>query len=388
MVYDVLPHWTCHAKVHMPGEHSGLFVIDYTQDTPPTYENLLVKPIDLEHTRVFDASEISLHLRDMILRLQENPKARMDFHIPQEKLGNDLIRILIQAWGVRTERAFTRIEEKGTLRLCVGLSATHYFLSGRVEFMQQITGRELSPDPDFNNPFLNLGHHSSRHENRTSESVHGMQIEAKALKENASPVEKAIDQRLKKEGGDDHDRYPRYECEVVNTSPGGFCVIWARDVPPQVKTGEIVGLREQEDEEWGIGVIRWVKHFRNEGIRMGLELVSPNAMACGCQAIQKSGSATEYMRSLLLPELPGIGQPPTLITPNVAFHEGLKANLNENCVDSKIQMKKLVTSTPSFCQFEFKVLMAGDGAQLDRMTVKTASKPLQDDDFDSVWSSL
>lgn len=59
MVYDVLPHWTCHAKVHMPGEHSGLFVIDYTQDTPPTYENLLVKPIDLEHTRVFDASEIS-----------------------------------------------------------------------------------------------------------------------------------------------------------------------------------------------------------------------------------------------------------------------------------------------------------------------------------------
>ena len=187
-------------------------------------------------------------------------------------------------------------------------------------------------------------------------------------------------------GQSDSDKYPSYHCDIVNTSPGGFCLSWKQDMPPQVKTGEVVGIQEREEQPWSIGVIRWVKQVRNEGARMGVELLAPKADACGTQVIQKKGTMSEYMRTLMLPELKAVGQPATLVTPNIAFAVGCKVNIAIDGGIRKAQLVKQVNATASFAQFQFKLLNTTGGD-----TPGTPQKPASagpEDDFDSIWSSL
>ncbi|HAG94781.1 MAG: hypothetical protein CMK83_07440 [Pseudomonadales bacterium] len=389
-VYYAARYWARFASVTDAKSASGLFVIDVTTDYPPIYQSLMRRTTLPHNIRYFDASVISDHLRVLLQLPQGQPHPVASFFVP-DRFPADLTRILIQAWGVLAERAFTRIEEHGSLSLCIGLSATHYFVSGKADFNRMVSGSVL--DPELNNPFLQHGPGGRRRDIYESNDVWGLNVDTSKLKLEKDSVggeiEKHAEQRLLAE----KDKYPQYSCEVVNTSPGGFCLSWHQDVPHQVKTGEIVGILEKDKSHWSIGVIRWVKQFKDEGVRMGVELIAPKAEACGTQVIHKKGGVTEFMRTLMLPELRAIGQPATLITPNIAFHVGYKVNINESGLVSKGQLIKQVTSTASFSQFQFKMLVPAAGRE--EMVEERSRNPAdeernktQDDDFDSIWSSL
>lgn len=389
-VFDGSRHWARFATIADSHSVAGLFVIDTVSDLPPIYQALMRRTTLPHNIRYFDASAISDHLRVLLQTPEGEPHPVATFHIP-EKLTADLTRILIQAWGVLSERAFTRIEEQGELNLCIGLSATHYFVSGRQDFNQMISGTSNLLDADVHNPFLSPGG-AKRREGYEHHDVWGLNVDMDKLKvtSNRNSVDNSIEAHDSSQRAEEKDKYPRFNCDIVNTSPGGFCLAWRQDVPPQVKTGEIVGILEKDKDDWSIGVIRWVKQFKDAGVRMGVELIAPKAEACGTQVIHKKGGITEYMRTLMLPELKAIGQPATLITPNIAFHVGYKINLNENTLVSKGQLIKQVSTTASFSQFQFKLLVPAPGREeRDALPVqKTKTNSGQDDDFDSIWSSL
>lgn len=390
-VYEAARQWAKFASVTDAATSNGLFGIDVTSDAPPVYQTLMKRSTLPHNLRFFDASAISDHLRVSLQLPAGQPHPVATFHIP-DKFPNDLVRILIQAWGVLTERAFTRIDEHGHLTLCLGLSATHYFVSGRQDFNKMLQGGASTLESDAHNPFLQRGP-TNRRETYDTHDVWGLQTHRRdVLLPDVGNIDYSIAQHDAGKG-DDKDKYPQYQCEVINTSPGGFCLSWKQDVPPQVKTGEIVGIMETDKTHWSIGVIRWVKQFRNEGARMGIELIAPKAEACGTQVVHKKGGTTEYMRTLMLPELKAIGQPATLITPNIAFHVGYKVNVTQNGGVSKAQLIKQVTSTASFSQFQFKMLVPAnppaDAPETAQAPVAPSpAKPDPEDDFDSIWSSL
>lgn len=389
-VFDAARQWARFATVIDASASSGLFAIDVTADAPPVYQALMKRSTLPHNLRFFDASAISDHLR-VLLQLpagQLHPVAT--FHVP-DKFPTDLVRILIQAWGVLTERAFTRIDEQGQITLCLGLSATHYFVSGRQDFNRIIQGVDAL-ESDAHNPFIQRGP-TNRREIFEKRDAWGLQTHRNdVLLPDVDVVGSSIEKYLHDQQAEEKDKYPQFQCEVVNSSPGGFCLNWKQDVPPQVKTGEIVGVMEIDKTHWSIGVIRWVKHFRNEGARMGIELIAPKAEGCGTQVVHKKGGVTEFMRTLLLPELRAIGQPATLITPNIAFHVGYKVNIAQNGGISKAQLIKQVASTASFSQFQFKMLVAAalpdEAAPGPAAPVASAAPKSGDEDFDSIWSSL
>ncbi len=152
-----------------------------------------------------------------------------------------------------------------------------------------------------------------------------------------------------------------------------------------MKAGEILALREDGQGNWSIGVIRWVKQLPGHGAQLGVEVLAPKARPCGARVIKKTGEASEYMRTLLLPELKAINRPATLITPALTFRSGYKLVLNLDGEEIKAQLGIQVSATPSFSQFEFTLMRrpteATDG------TRKTEAAP-DDEDFDSIWASL
>ena len=388
-VYAATESWVQFAGLSKDPNSKGLFAIDLVSDTPPIYHALLKRP-NLNNVCYFDASTISDHLRVELQLPSNQPHPTANFEVPKD-LGKDVVRLLIQAWGVLTERAFTRIEEAGQLNICIGLSSTHYFVSNKADFNAMVKEAEQAGamGVDFDNRFINNGP-THRRDVIESHDVWGLQVTSSndALNTKHNAIEQEIAKFSGNEVAKESDKYPNYHCDIVNTSPGGFCLTWKQDVPPQVKTGEIIGIQEDTKALWSIGVIRWVKQFKNEGARMGVELLAPKAEACGAQAIHKKGGVTEYMRTLILPELRAIGQPATIITPNIAFHVGYKININQNGHVIKAQLVKQVSSTASFNQFQYKPLTATAQPEPAPQTSTSQKSKADDDDFDSIWSSL
>lgn len=389
-VYQATANWFRFCDVAPVSTNKGLYILNLSADCHPVYPALQKRSDDTNLSRCFDASRISELLRVHLQLPTGQAHPQKDFSVSAD-LQAELTRILIQAWGVLTERAFTRIDESGQIKLCIGLSATHYFVSNKQDFNKIVRGMSDSLlHLEESNRFLSSGP-THRRDVIERHDVWGLQVDRQgSLTGKELSIEQKVRDHQNQNSTADSDKYPSYVCDIVNTSPGGFCVSWKQDVPPQVKTGEVIGVKERDDQPWSIGVIRWVKQFRNEGARMGLELLAPKAEPCGTQAIQKKGGITEFMRTLILPELKAVGQPATLITPNISFAVGCKINISQDGSLHKAQLVKQVASTASFCQFQYKILTP---STLDVTPTKPSAKSNSgqaspDDDFDSIWSSL
>lgn len=385
-VYRATAQWFEFCQITPGSTNQGLFLLNLVSDSHPVYPALQRLPEDPAHARCFDASRVSDLLRVQLQLPAGQPHPEKNFVVPPH-MQPDLIRILIQAWGVLAERAFTRIDERGQIKLLVGLSSTHYYISNKQDFTKMVRGQDTIVTQN-ENRFLYSGP-TNRRDVIESFDVWNTQTDRNVSTGGKElSIEKQVrEYSAQQQGGiADSDKYPTYSCDIVNTSPGGFCVSWKQDMPPQVKTGEVVGVQERDEQPWSIGVIRWVKQFRNEGARMGIELLAPKADACGTQVIQKKGTMSEYMRTLMLPELKAVGQPATLVTPNVAFAVGCKVNIAIDGSIRKAQLVKQVNATASFAQFQFKLLNAagGEAAPSPQKTAASAAE----DDFDSIWSSL
>jgi hypothetical protein len=358
--------------------NSELFVFDLAKDAPPTYRTT-AQAADADHVRAIDPSRLVERLNE----LKRAAQGAMPRGSGESALSLSLLEHLVQAWSELSERSFSRVAHDGTLEACLGLTALHYFLSGGRDFDTMMRGdqsRYLVSET--NNPFLKTKAVEHRADDRTGRDVWSLAFGGSS----GGVSEKKPDFNLGfQEQVDETPRYDTHNCQIVNISPGGYCIEWSGDVPASVRAGEILGLREADNASWSIGVIRWVKQLPGHGAQLGIEVLSPKAKPCGARVIKKTGEATEYMRTLLLPELKTINRPATLITPALTFRTGYKVGLNLDAEEVKAHLSKQLSATPSFCQFEFSVLRKPSAGPDDAPQQGT---PGDEENFDSIWSSL
>src|SRR5690606_41028210 len=116
--------------------------------------------------------------------------------------------------------------------------------------------------------------------------------------------------------------FPTHTVQMVNHSPGGYCLSWAGETPAQLQAGELLGLRNNAEERWSVAVVRWVRQVRGSGTQMGVELIAPHAQPCGLRLLRKSDHGSEYLRALPLPEINVLSRPSTLIAPRLPLQQG------------------------------------------------------------------
>lgn len=373
--------WAPLVKLRQFSGSGELFVFDLSRDAPPTYRSQ-AKAGDADHVRAIAPTMLVEHLHDVFKQTQQgSPKAS-----GEAALSPGLLQHLVLAWSELSERSFSRVAHDGTLELSLGLTATHYFLAGKRDFdtmMNGPQGRFLVSDPE--NPFLKSkggGHH--RPDDRTGKDVWSLAFGNVESTSRSSPSAHNLGFQEKQETGP--DRYDIHQCQIVNISPGGYCLEWSGEVPASVKAGEILGLREDGQNSWSVGVIRWVKQLPGRGAQLGIEVLAPKAKPCGARVVKKTGEATEYMRTLMLPELKAVGRPATLITPALTFRTGYKLVLNLDGEEVKAHLTKQVSATQSFSQFEFTLLRRPSETETpNKASHSTAG---DEEDFDSIWSSL
>ncbi|WP_338474187.1 molecular chaperone [Pseudomonas sp. MS646] len=285
-------------------------------------------------------------------------------------MNTDTLNHLQAAWGEAAERSFQRMEGNGTLTLCVGMSALHYYLGGERSFseiLKKPTTRKARFEAAPTKHSDTWGQAFDAAPNGDNELLPYEEIEYPA---NPSDEDSSSSDR--------QHHFPTYDLPIINHSPGGYCLGWPKEVPEQLQAGEMIGIRDASDQSWSIAVVRWIRQVRNGAMQMGIELVAPYAQPCGLQLVREENEHGHYLRGLLLPEISAVDLPPTMIAPRLPFQEGQRVLINTNGQEHRAGLDRRITSTHSFNQFSYHQENAGD----------TQGGGEAEGDFDSLWKSL
>ncbi|MCJ8206189.1 molecular chaperone [Pseudomonas sp. RGM2987] len=358
---EVLEPWSQYVQLDPATTATSLFAVAPELDIGPRYRSKF-RAEQQPTLQGFDpqrlVSAIAAHL--------DKPA---DLPVPGG-MSADTLHHLQAAWGEAAERSFQRTEGNGTLTLCVGMSALHYFLGGERSFSDILktptTGKarfEASPTK------------GSDTWKQAFDAAPSGDSDMLPYEEIEYPVNPADDDGS---SSDNQHHFPTYDLPIVNHSPGGYCLAWPKEMPEQLQAGEMIGIRDASDQTWSVAVVRWIRQVRNGAMQMGIEQVAPHAQPCGLQLVREENEHGHYLRGLLLPEISAIDLPPTMIAPRLPFQEGQQILINTNGQERRAGLDRRLTSTHSFNQFSYHPedsTAAGDGTDAEG-------------DFDSLWKSL
>ncbi|MBC9249170.1 molecular chaperone [Pseudomonas alcaligenes] len=377
---EALEGWSNLASLHAADEPYSLFVIAPQLDGPPRYKSLF-SDSELHNLLGLDPHALVDAIKEHLLLPEDSPQPRR-LPVP-EGMTSDLLQHLSSAWGDIAERTFQRNPGRGNLRLCIGMSAVHFYLAGGKPFAEVLQRPEEVRSAQFKVGNTGGGPDiwsTAFDAQRESHWEPGMPLETiqyrGASKNNASAAP------------ENPESYPTFDVPIVNHSPGGYCLSWPKEVPSQLQAGELLGIQDSPEQAWSVAVVRWIRQVRGGGTQMGIELIAPHAQPCGLQLIRKSEQNSQFLRALLLPEIRVISRPASLITPRLPFQESNKVLINLNGEERRAVLSRRQTSTGSFSQFEYRNLGQVSEPDGKPVTAEKSANKGSEEDFDSLWKSL
>lgn len=374
---EVLEPWSALVNLQAGNDASSLFAVAPQLDGPPRYISLF-GPNELINAVGIDPSGLVDAIKEHLLLAADN-KIQSRLLVP-EGFSQDMLQHLAAAWGDIAERTFQRSQGQGALTLCIGMSALHFHLAGKRPFNEVLqlpaTTNAAVFKPDTGAPDVWSNAFDAQKAN---------------LWENGMPFEEIQYASADKSTSTDNgsaDIYPIFDVAIVNISPGGYCLSWAKEVPSQLQAGELLGIKSMPKQGWSVAVVRWIRQVRGGGTQMGIELIAPHAQACGLQLVRKAEQNSQYLRALLLPEISAISRPASVITARLPFQEGNKVSINLNGSEHRAVLSRRQTSTGSFNQFEYRSVGEVVSDPGKPVTAAKTRAPSGEEDFDSLWKSL
>jgi hypothetical protein len=367
---EVLEPWSQWIKLQPSNSVDGLFAVAPDLDVGPRYR-----------------SKFRTEQQASLLGVDPQPLvAAIEAHLQGDNSGStplpvpagltlDTLQHLHAAWGQAAERSFQRTVGQGTLTLCVGMSALHFYLGGERSFSDILK-----------NPGTRLAKFSALPLTGQGKDQWSQAFDAapNASADALLPYEEIEYPHLQnddgKEAADSNRHFPTYALPIINHSPGGYCLAWPGAVPAELQAGEMVGIEDSANKGWSIAVVRWIRQVRGGGTQMGIEQVAPYAEPCGLQLVRSQDDHSQYLRGLLLPEISAIDLPATLLAPRLPFQEGNKVLINTNGQERRAGLDRRVASTNSFNQFAYRSLEASRN--------DNAAGSGVEEEFDSLWKSL
>ncbi len=382
-VAEALEQWSTLVNIEDGNDPESLFAVATQVDGPPRYTSLFQKK-DLQVAIGIDTHPLIDAIKEHLL-LPPESAGKSQLLIP-EGLSIDLLQHLSAAWGDISERTFQRSDGQGSLTLCIGMSALHYFIANKRTFADILKLPEEVNKAEFKESQGKPDVWSNAFDAQKNPSWdHGLpfeEIEYQKPQKQANEAQVAVNEDVESQV------FPTFELPIINLSPGGYCLTWPREVPSQLQAGELLGIQDAPGQAWSIAVVRWIRQARGGGTQMGIELIAPHAQPCGLQLIRKSEQNSSYLRGLLLPEISAISRPASVIVPRLPFQEGNKVLVNIAGIEHRAVLGQKHACTGSFNQFEYRLNSVASDDAGKPVTPAGSQRAGSEEDFDSLWKSL
>jgi hypothetical protein len=309
-LYRALEQWSTMITLKPArNDDSDIYWIDRKSDCGPFYQK--------RYTGLPSNSLYSLNLRDLLDLLTSHKATVSDKIIEAIPLHfrQSLLSHLLDVWQAPHERHQARRQTNMELEVYIGLKAAHN---------QLIQGMLFST-------YLNNGE-----ETKSALTMEGDYIAAMANHES--------------------DVDSRTHCYVTATdiSDQGFCLRWTSAVPPQVKSGEVILLKQPEFDYWQAGTIRWIQRL-NGGTYAGIQILAGYAEASAASTWLSDGSTTPFFRTLLLRD-PESSSTSSLITPTIPFTAQQSIQLYREGASEPAKLLKLLSGSGTISHYTFKRL--------------------------------
>lgn len=311
-------------------------------------ENTGWRPVDVQDATLpaangalgLDTREITTQVRQL-LKQDERP------------LGNRLLQHLLACLDTASTSGNARLETKGDIQLVLGLRSAHFHLNEKKPFESLVAAHNLGKAPK-ESPFFNKERQdpwATAHDTAENNSTgHTQLVELEANL--STSLEEELDRR-----------YPIHPLKLVNTNANGYSLYWPGAAPAQLRTGELVALKEQASSPWQPGFIRLIREVSG-GHQLSVELLGGRLQPCAVKPIIKIGLPVDYLPGFLIPELKVLGVPPSLITPLLPFREGQKVSISTRQGLQRGKLVQLISSPGEFNQFRLEHLEQ-EGLSLD-----------------------
>lgn len=370
-IHQALGDWVGHADVRPLQGNDQVRVVFMDSDKPPIHRAL--SPFASDRLLALQAAPLVQFLRDKAGDETLEALTANGVDIPDNLLAH-----LAQAWGGRLpERQAVRKTVQLPVQVCFGLSAVHHHLSDG-QSLDDLMGTPPAGglvDDSAKNPFLRQqsGFQSgSDLWDSPFKMSHGDDEPGRL-----NLIDQQVSSRSREERSTDlQGRFPVVSLVAVDTSPDGYGFRWQGELPLALKAGEVLGLRESDQDPWQVAVIRWVKPDA-QGAEFGAEVLGHHAQPWGGRAIRKTGGGSDFLRVLLLPA--SDDTPESLLTPRVGFLSRQKVALLQQGELRHVRLSRRLDATAAWCRFAFDG-MEGLNA--------TPSAPQAGIGFDTLWKTL
>lgn len=333
-LYLALARWAGHAHIipyNAPSASDALFVVHMDSDEAPDYRVFDHRDCNTELCRLVDTRQLSQVLATELEEIKEEND--------QSLISTQLMRQLIRTLGVTPRRSFSRSESDASIEVVVGSTMLHRALT-----------RELA-DPRLH----------SRPSNYNSKEVFGISQEStddvwdifssQKMKNTYAQYDSLT---TKEERTASPPKLVTETWKIHNESAGGYRLALESSQQAKVQVGELLGLRHQsQDDNWEIGVVRWMRQSSDGDLEIGVQALAPQARAVMVKNEHSGGRAGDYQYALLLPEIPALKQPSSLITPIMLFQPGNELSLHLPGDAVKLKLTHKMQDTGHFVQFLF-----------------------------------
>jgi cyclic-di-GMP-binding protein len=174
------------------------------------------------------------------------------------RVGNDLLIRLRRAFGQIAARGLKRLPAGHRLDTVLGLSGVHYFLAGQRDF----------------DTFMRQSAQGTVHVAAGAAWTQGSTGSA---------------------------RLPRYTARVLDQSLGGYRMAWENAEQARARVGELVGLNfgeDGEEQDWMVGVMRWLRYETGGGLSAGVELLSRRGSPVALRVVSADGGSRQVARAV------------------------------------------------------------------------------------------
>lgn len=353
----------------IPNEAQGIYLVDLNEDAPPIVITDKTKQLT-PTAKILDLNPILARIQTLLTTIGPNElKARIAHnHEAEYSLTIPILKGLEKEWGTPAKRLQERENVSEKLQVCAGFISTHYYVNGEREFKQTILQNEEASTA-VALPTLTV--HEEGDEKDPTKNI-------TTEEETESP-----------------ERYPLYNCTLVNENSNGYGILWPDNAYPPIQAGEIVGIKRTTEgiPTWQIGKIRWLQHRTETEFRMGIEIVAKSAKAGTVQLVEEGKTSGISLRCLFLES--------SVLVPILPFKTGHRIAFitDDNPTPAEFELDELIDSTGSYKEFSFKAkhslaekeaLMLQKAAEeaAAQKTEETPKNPEEGEGFDSVWSHL
>lgn len=217
--------------------------------------------------------------------------------------GRELLRRLINVWGINPKRTFRRNPRANTgVEVAVGIEGIGYWVNGGRGFLR--SSERMGPFPP-----------------------------------DGEPVTPKTD-------------VPEYTLwNIEDESAGGMSISHTGPLSRRVSVGDLVSTRFTPDAPWTLNAVRWVRSPNPVHVEVGTERLAPAAMPAAIKIVDETEG--EFLNVLLLPPVPALKHPSTLIAPRGLFRPQRIILLDDGMTLRRIVAVRLIEAAPGFERIEY-----------------------------------